>query len=208
MLILSVDTALTGCSACLLQDGKIIAYEADQRPSKQAEMLIPMIDEMLKSKKISYSDIDLFSSSIGPGSFTGLRIGITAVKGFSLVTGKPACGVTTLQALALKGGGNGNVTAAINAGRNQFYAQNFDAELNPISEAKLVNYEDLGEFTPDNTTIITNAYELLKEHYNGAVLEGDHCPTAREVAILAAKDQSLPAEPLYIRAPDAKKSTK
>ena len=206
MLVLGVDTALIGCSACLVKDGDVVAFKMDERPSKQAEMLVPMVEEMLAEAGVSYADVDLFASSIGPGSFTGLRIGITAVKGFSLVTEKQSVGVTTLQALALQAGFEVNITSVINAGRGQFYVQNFDADMKPTSEAILVDYRNLADNVASGAVVISNDYDLVKEHFAGQLLEGDNFPTAREVAILATRDSSLPAEPLYIRAPDAKKS--
>ena len=99
-MILQIETATSVCSVALAAKGEIIAYkEADQR-NIHAEKITLFIDAVIKEAGKSYSDIDAIAVSSGPGSYTGLRIGVSAAKGLSFALDKPLIAVETLEAMA------------------------------------------------------------------------------------------------------------
>src|SRR3569833_3938075 len=102
MLVLAIDTALESCAAAVL-DTEAEAFRARQSlPMKRghAEALMPMIDEVMKASGISYASLERIAVTVGPGSFTGLRVGISAARGLSLAANRTVIGVTTLAAFA------------------------------------------------------------------------------------------------------------
>ena len=101
MRVLAIDTALEACSAALIDTAAAepLAVQSLDLDRGHAEALIPLIERVLKSAGASFDSVDRIVTTIGPGSFTGLRVGISAARGLALVSGKPAVGVTTLAAL-------------------------------------------------------------------------------------------------------------
>lgn len=100
MNILALDTSALTASVAVMKDDVVIYEENVTSSLTHSETLMPMIDSALKSVSMNLSDIDLFAVSNGPGSFTGVRIGVSAVKGMAYALGKRVCGVNTLLALA------------------------------------------------------------------------------------------------------------
>lgn len=100
MKILAVDTSSNVASVAIVEDEKLICECILNNKLTHSQTLMPMIDEVFKKSEIKPDDIDLFAVSYGPGSFTGLRIGVTTVKGLAHATKKPVCGINTLEALA------------------------------------------------------------------------------------------------------------
>jgi len=100
MKILAVDTASKSCSVAILSEEKIFAEISNGSGETHSKHLMGMIESAIRSSGISKKDLDAYAVSIGPGSFTGLRIGISTVKGLSAASGKPAAGVSSLDSLA------------------------------------------------------------------------------------------------------------
>lgn len=100
MKILSIDTSSKICSISILEDNNVIIEKHDSTGLTHSQKLMPMIDEMLKECKLRLEDFDLFTCCIGPGSFTGVRIGVSTVKAFVDVTKIPVVGVSSLESLA------------------------------------------------------------------------------------------------------------
>ena len=100
MRILAIDTATMVTSVCLWEDHKIIGDYSVNQAKTHSESLMQMSEQLLKDLNLTYEDMDVFAVSKGPGSFTGLRIGITTAKTRAQVTGKPLVGISTLEALA------------------------------------------------------------------------------------------------------------
>jgi tRNA threonylcarbamoyladenosine biosynthesis protein TsaB len=99
-LILNIETATPVCSVCISKDEEIIAHRVETAPNSHASVLTVLIDDLFKSAKIAPSDLDAVAVSIGPGSYTGLRIGLSVAKGLCYALDKPLITVSTLQALA------------------------------------------------------------------------------------------------------------
>lgn len=100
MNLLAVDTSCSVATVAVMADDKLTAHYYIDNKLTHSTMLMPMIDEMLKKAELTADDIDVFAAGIGPGSFTGLRIGIATIKGFACALNKPACGICSLEATA------------------------------------------------------------------------------------------------------------
>ncbi len=126
MRILGIDSSTPGCSVALLNNGTIVSEQiADPQPS-YSKYLLQMVDQVLKEGEARLNDVDGFAVTIGPGSFTGLRIGVSLLKGFILATEKPFVGVNSLEALAGTVDSPGiPVCAALDARKQEVYAAVF-----------------------------------------------------------------------------------
>ncbi|RST87570.1 tRNA (adenosine(37)-N6)-threonylcarbamoyltransferase complex dimerization subunit type 1 TsaB [Aquibium carbonis] len=127
MKILAIDTAAEWCAACLFDDGSggLLGLEARDIGKGHAEALMGVIGAALERAGASYRDVEAIAVSVGPGSFTGVRIGVATARGLSLALKVPAAGVTTLAALAFEAEplANGRpVLAVLDARRDEFYA--------------------------------------------------------------------------------------
>src|SRR5256885_7330086 len=129
MLILAIDTALDACAAAVLDTGAggVIAQESQARKRGHAEALMPLIARVIKVSGVAFAALDRIAATTGPGSFTGLRVGLSAARGIALAAGKPVVGVTTLTAFAapiISGTGEPHpVIAAIDARHDHVYFQ-------------------------------------------------------------------------------------
>ena len=101
MLILACDTSNSTCCAGLYEDGKELVFELNNSGRTHSETFMPIVDKIVKESGKSYKDIDAVAVTVGPGSFTGIRIGLSAVKGMCLAMGKPCIPVSSTKALAL-----------------------------------------------------------------------------------------------------------
>src|ERR1700749_691771 len=101
MTILQIETATTVCSVALAKDGKVLAFKQLDERNIHAEVITLFIDELITTSNITYSDLDAVAISSGPGSYTGLRIGVSTAKGLCFALDKPLIAVETLEAMAL-----------------------------------------------------------------------------------------------------------
>src|SRR5271154_1709992 len=130
MRVLAIDTALAACSAAVLdtQHGGIIARESLPMLRGHAEALMPLIRRIMDEANTAFRDLDRVVVTTGPGSFTGLRVGISAARGIALAIRKPAVGLSTLSVYAaphLADDDTVPVVAAIDARHNHVYLQVF-----------------------------------------------------------------------------------
>ena len=122
MLILSVDSSASPASVCLLEDGKVLAEYYLNAGFTHSQTLMAMVESVLKISMKSASDIDAFAVNNGPGSFTGVRIGVSAVKGMAYAADKPCIAVSTLESMAYNAlTFEGVVCACMDARRSQVY---------------------------------------------------------------------------------------
>src|SRR5258705_752678 len=130
MLILDIDTALDACAAAVLDTdaGKLIAQESLAMKRGHAEALMPLIARVIKQSGIAFASLDRIAATTGPGSFTGLRVGLSAARGIALAASKPVVGVTTLTAYAapvVSQNAEQPVISAIDARHDHVYFQAF-----------------------------------------------------------------------------------
>ncbi|PHQ70660.1 MAG: tRNA (adenosine(37)-N6)-threonylcarbamoyltransferase complex dimerization subunit type 1 TsaB, partial [Sneathiella sp.] len=100
MKILALDTALNACSVAIMDADDICAHLHEKRRRGHAETLMPMVQSLMKKAELCYHDLDLIAVTVGPGTFTGLRIGLATARGIALAADKPIVGITSLEALA------------------------------------------------------------------------------------------------------------
>jgi len=167
------------------------------------ERLATMVREVMQAAGLAFDDLDRIGVTVGPGSFTGLRVGVAFAKGLSAALGKPCVGVGTLEALA--GERPGLTVAAVDARREQVYVQAFrdgEALMEPaalrIADA-IAAIRALG--TPE--TLAGSGAALLTAAFPNAAAAPSQVPDPVVVARLAARSQ-MAARPIYLRAPDAK----
>jgi tRNA threonylcarbamoyladenosine biosynthesis protein TsaB len=163
MTILAIDTATTVCGVAILRDGAILAEQWIEERSAHAERLFGLTDAVLRIAGVTPLACDAFAVAIGPGSFTGLRIGLSAAKGFHLATGKPVIAVPTLTALAqrclpLFNGVRGHCVAALDARRDEAYVQTFamaDGVMKPVGEVDARTVAEIVLSLPQGHVVLT-----------------------------------------------------
>lgn len=170
MKILSVDTSSSVCSIAILDDLNVL-YECSNNDNlTHSQNLMPMIDEAFKKSSLSLEDINLYTCSIGPGSFTGIRIGVSTVKAFVDVYGKPAVGISSLEGLAYNINSE-YVCSIIDAKHDNIYYSLFKKDNNNI-------YTPLIEHTSSDINSAIN--NLLKYNDNMITFIGDGSITYKD----------------------------
>lgn len=134
MLILGIDCSSKQSSVCIVKDGKTIYTAVQATNTTHSQNLLPMVDAALKICSASVKDVDLYAVTVGPGSFTGIRIGLAVVKGMAAARNTPCIGVSSLKALAASVSFPGIVVPAFDARRNQVYACAMDGDETVLEE--------------------------------------------------------------------------
>jgi tRNA threonylcarbamoyl adenosine modification protein YeaZ len=124
MIVLAADTSLAILSVALIADGSLIGAMALEGKGSRNEKLLPAIDWLLSENAVDRSAIDLFAVTRGPGSFTGVRIGLATMQGLAMALRKPVCAMSTHEAIAF--GESGSVAIVDDAGRGEFYVSTFE----------------------------------------------------------------------------------
>jgi tRNA threonylcarbamoyladenosine biosynthesis protein TsaB len=216
MRVLAIDTALAACSAAVLDTdyGGIIAGDSLPMARGHAEALIPLIARVMKSAELSFSDVGRVAVTTGPGSFTGLRVGIAAARGIALAAGKPALGMSTLSAYAaphLDQDDAVAVIAAIDARHQHVYLQVFGPGGRVVVTPRLAPLADAVRAAMEGPCRIVGsaAQAIVDKLPEGAppplLVESRDAPDIDWVARMGAflpAGQS-PPKPQYLRAPDA-----
>lgn len=206
MLVLGLDTCLNACSVAVLDDGIVLAHLSEPMARGHQERLAPMARAAMAEAGKAFGELDRIGVTVGPGSFTGLRVGVAFAKGVASALAKPAVGVGTLEALAASA--EGLVAAVIDARREQLYIQVFEGghplmapDVLPLGTAAARVVElAMGRAL----TLIGSGAPLLAPLAPGASQVTPAGCDARQVARLAATRRPAPLRPLYLRAPDAK----
>ncbi|GAA4234803.1 tRNA (adenosine(37)-N6)-threonylcarbamoyltransferase complex dimerization subunit type 1 TsaB [Postechiella marina] len=191
-LILNIETATTNCSVSLSRNGETIVLKEDYNDNySHAERLHVYIDAVLNEAGVAQSDLSAIAVSKGPGSYTGLRIGVSAVKGLCFALDKPLISIPTLEALANQATlESGIVIPMIDARRMEVYAAIFDANYNQIREtqAQILDENSFADYLEKGKVyFIGNGVEKTKtiiNHHNAIFVE-DKLPSANEMSALA-----------------------
>ena len=149
MKILAFDTTNSTLSIALLEDQKTLLKTTIKENGKQSEILITEIEEILKANKIWYQDLDFIAATSGPGSFTGVRIGLSTARALKISTNLPLILVGSLEVLAFKyKQKNSNIFVAIDAKMDEFFIGSFSKTGQQIIESQLIKSEDILNFLP------------------------------------------------------------
>ncbi|MFD1161763.1 MULTISPECIES: tRNA (adenosine(37)-N6)-threonylcarbamoyltransferase complex dimerization subunit type 1 TsaB [Hwangdonia] len=191
-LILNIETATTNCSVSLSKDGEILVLKEDNGKNySHAERLHLYIDDVLKEAEIESNNLDAIAISKGPGSYTGLRIGVSAAKGLCFALDKPLISVSTLEALAHQvKTDSGVIVAMLDARRMEVYSAIYDINYNQIrgTQAQVLEENAFAEYLENgNVYFIGNGVEKTKtciNHPNAVFIE-NKLPSSKEMGILA-----------------------
>lgn len=212
MIVLAIDTAGVDCSAAIYDgaSGKSLAAVTDMIGKGHAERLMAVIDEALLEAGRSLDDIDRIVVVIGPGSFTGIRVGVAAARGLALALGIEAVGVTTLEVLAsgyLDEHPGTPVVAAIDAKRNEIYAQAFSVEGQPVGQPAALSPDDALELSRSLGAAVAGSGRAVMQGAESGSGGGDRFDIVTIARIGALKPTADRPAPLYLRGPDAKIQT-
>lgn len=220
MTILGIETATDVCSAALLTGTADVLEEWVERKSVHAERLVPMIERLVRRGGISAADVNAVAVSIGPGSFTGLRIGLSVAKGLVYATGCALVAVPTLEALAARVIGEmrtgERVLAVLDARREEVYVQLFDVAGGAVvacGEPRDIRLGALAEFVGSGPVLVTGeartkaASALYPENPSVRVADGDLARASAVSVVLAGRDRAacgaqedpVTLEPRYIK---------
>lgn len=216
MRLLAIDTALAACSAAVLDTahGGMVASESLPMVRGHAEALMPLVARVMKASGLAFADLDRIVVTTGPGSFTGLRVGIAAARGLGLATKIPVVGVSTLSAYAAPylGVDNKNpVIAAIDARHAHVFLQVFAPNGRTSTAPRLAALCEAVHAAADAPARIvgsaaqTVADELAETGPAPVIVDARDAPDIAWVAQIGAvvPEASAPPTPQYLRAPDA-----
>ncbi|WP_245613080.1 tRNA (adenosine(37)-N6)-threonylcarbamoyltransferase complex dimerization subunit type 1 TsaB [Skermanella stibiiresistens] len=214
-----MDSATGACSVALWRDGAIVARRFAAMDRGQSEIMVPMVQEVMAEAGVGFQDLDGLGVTIGPGAFTGLRIGLAAARGLALASGLPLVGVTTFEAV-----GHGippeerlgrAVVVAVESRREDIFIQSFDNDMKLADQPRSIRPDAFA--VPDCPTLIAgDAAVRLRMALEARGLQdaaglrfaaGPGLPDAADVAALVAERGFAsaadgPPRPFYLRPPD------
>lgn len=221
--LLALDTVTGACSAAIWREGGISERRITAMRHGHAEALMPMVREIMDAAGASFAGLDAIAVTVGPGAFTGLRIGLAAARGMALAARLPVLGVTTLEALAHavpeEERAGRQVLAVIDSRRRDVFAQLFGTDLTPGGEPEIIAPDALAARLATRPVVVAgDGMRLLCDALAGAggdIAESTAAPwpdAAHVAAIAAARYSTLgpaaasapPPSPLYLRPPEAK----
>ena len=221
MKVLALDTALGACSVAIAVDGRLVSSAHEELARGHAERLFDLVAACEKEAGLSAKGMDRLAVTIGPGTFTGLRVGLAAAKGMALATSKPLMGLNTLHLVALGAQGEGlkdqdKLLVTFDARRGEVYHQLFDAGLTPLTlpqigtaeeAAALVEHANAGSAA--RLFLAGTGAQVVQPllGHPGLLAQASEQPDAAALALFCGGLEDLSTyvpEPLYLRAPDAK----
>lgn len=212
MIVLALDTSGVDCSACIYDSisDRVLGEVCETIGKGHAERLMAVIDGALEQAQLSLRNVERIAVTIGPGSFTGIRVGVAAARGFALSLGIEAMGVTTLETLALHHlleNPDRPVAVGLDAKRGETYLQTFSADGSPLRDAGLLSLEDARMVIDSfDGAVIGSAAPLFVGAETGS--GPDHFLIASVARAAARKPAGQPKPaPLYLRGPDARPQT-
>jgi tRNA threonylcarbamoyl adenosine modification protein YeaZ len=217
MRLLAIDTALDACAACVFdtEGGKTLARESLTMARGHAEALLPLVARVMDKADIAFPELDRIAVTVGPGSFTGLRVGISAARGIALASGKPAVGVSTLAAYAaphIASEDAAQIVVAIDAKHQNVYLQVFGNAGRTVVAPQIATLQDaVSAARGDPARIVGSGAALIAAAWPAGepppvLVDPAGAPGIEWVARLGAavRKTDVPPKPLYLRAPDAR----
>ena len=189
MLLLALDSTAVAASVCLMEDGVILAESYQNTKQTHSQTLMPMVQFVLQCARRRVDDLDLLAVSAGPGSFTGVRIGISCVKGLAFPKNIPCCGVSVLQAMAENLAHMDAVACAV-----------MDARCRQVYQAFFrVKNGEVTRLCEDRAITLTQLREDLEKRGGSFVLVGDGANLCMQAPELAGLSLQLAPEPLRMQ---------
>ena len=222
MKILAIESSASPASVAVAGEGRLIACTFQNNGLTHSATLMAMVESMLKSSRISLNDVDVIAAAVGPGSFTGVRIGVSAAKGLAWGSGKPCIGVSSLEAMAYGAAEDGLICAVMDARCNQVYNALFSRESGRVERLcpdRAISLEELAaelKKTEKGVFLVGDGaqicYNFLEDHHILSFLAPEHLrhQSAAGVALaaFAQREQTCAAQelnPVYLRAPQAER---
>ncbi|MDH3701991.1 MAG: tRNA (adenosine(37)-N6)-threonylcarbamoyltransferase complex dimerization subunit type 1 TsaB [Alphaproteobacteria bacterium] len=220
MKLLAMDTATAACSAAVWCDGDVVARRFEPMVRGHAERLMPMVRAVMDEAAAGdFSALDAIAVTVGPGAFTGVRIGLAAARALGLAAARPVAGFTTLETVAAAQEEPGKpLLVALDSKREDLYVQLFDAGLTPLGAPAALLPGDVPAAVPAVPVAVCGdaaaraIAALAAAGREAALLNGPSLPDAAALARLAAarrQDREAPCgvgnsmpQPLYLRPPD------
>ena len=210
MRLLAIDTALAACSAAVFDtDAGMLASETLLMQRGHAEALMPQIARVMAKAAIDYAALDRIAVTVGPGSFTGLRVGVSAARGLALAARKPAVGVSTLTAMAMPFVDDNSlpIVVAIDARNDLAYMQAFGELGRDLNAARIGPLHTAFDEVPEGAVILVGSAAAKISALRlriASVKPSDSSDIAWVAALGATASEEVPPKPLYLRPPDAK----
>ncbi len=221
MKILSLETSAKAVSTAVVENGEVLAYAYQCSGLTHSRTLMPMVEDMLNNAELSLDDIDALAVAAGPGSFTGLRIGVSALKGLAWAKELPCFGVSTLEAMAQNlAHTNALLICAMDARRNQVYNALFEAKggsLTRLCPDRAIGLDELiAELTDDTRTkiVLGDGGKLCHAALERAGIESALAPLPllhqNAVGVALAAEKLSPVggaelQPVYLRVSQAER---
>lgn len=211
VIVLALDTSSSACSAAVWRDGAVLARRFEAMARGQSEALMPMVVAVMAEAGLDYPELSLIGVTVGPGAFTGIRIGLAAARGLGLAAGLPVAGVTTPAAIArattaAERAGR-TVLVAVESKRTDLFVQPFDEKLRPLAEIAALPPEAVAETWGQRPLLLAGdgAARLAPLLPDTPLSEAPGAPDAAQVAAAAAEawtaGTALPPRPLYLAPP-------
>jgi tRNA threonylcarbamoyladenosine biosynthesis protein TsaB len=213
VIVLGLDAAGAGCGVAVRRGGRVLAARTEAMAQGHAVRLVPLVLEVLAEAGVAVAEIDLFGVTTGPGSFTGLRVGLATVGGLALGAGRKIVGIPSFDAVLadLDPVADGTILVALNGRRTEPFARMFDAAGRPLGDPLCLPAADLAALIPPGAlTVAGDGADLLlpalagragvRHAGTGAI---DPATVARLAAARAGEAREGPPPPLYVRPPDA-----
>ena len=202
MRVLALDTCLSACSVAVLDDGRTLASASEPMERGHQERLAPLAREVMAQSGLTFADLDRIAVTLGPGSFTGLRVGLAFAKGLGLALDRPVIGLGCLEVLAAPFAGAPGRTLALLPGRGEAVCRQVFEAGEALGPPALVPVADLEALAP--VARIVGAPQLAGEALPGAVRSSPAVPDPVVAGRLAAGRPAGGLDPLYMRPPDAR----
>ena len=181
MLILGIDTCSMSSSASVVSEDRMIATFSVNHKKTHSERIMPQIEDMLEAADISIDEIDAFAASVGPGSFTGVRIGVATVKALAQAQKKPCIAVSALEGLATNAlNFDGIISPILDARRNQVYNALFES-----------NGKNITRLCADRALPLLELLEDLKKTDRNIMFVGDGVPVFKDIITDSLKDRAF-----------------
>jgi tRNA threonylcarbamoyladenosine biosynthesis protein TsaB len=224
MNVLAFDTCLGAVSAAVSRlgpEGEMLREAYEPRTAGHAERLLPMVAEVMQGAGLAFPELDRIAVTLGPGGFTGVRVGIAAARGLALATGKPVVAATSLAVMAHRAAEMlahtgellqaRQLMVAVDARRGALYVQSFDTRAAELIEAQLLTpLEAARTLGPDGAVVVGSGAAAVAAAAGEAGIAVDPRfpdlePHARNLALMAGRLAPVsPVRPLYLRLPDAR----